>query len=107
MLAPLLKKSVPLMVAALFFIAMFVLAQAEPGPIMMIVTLVGWHVAGWLRLLVTTLTKFGPSSLLVGVVLHLCRCFKDRSWRTTLQAGLVPMTVGLVVVSAALITRSG
>lgn len=106
MLVPLLKKPVLLMVAALFFIAMFALAQAGPGPIMMIVTLVGWHVAGWPGVLVTTLAKFGPSSLLTGVVLHLWRRFKDRPWRATIQAGLVPMTVGLVAASAALITEA-
>lgn len=88
------------------FSAMFALAQAAPGPNMMVVTLVGWHVAGWPGVLVTSLAKFGPSSLLTGVVLHLWQRFKDRPWRATVQAGLVPMTVGLVAASAALITEA-
>ncbi|AIY41823.1 Chromate transport protein ChrA [Collimonas arenae] len=88
------------------FSAMFALAQAAPGPNMMIVTLVGWHVAGWPGVLVTTLAKFGPSSLLTGVVLHLWQRFKDKPWRATVQAGLVPMTVGLVAASASLITEA-
>jgi chromate transporter len=85
------------------FSAMFALAQAAPGPNMMVVTLVGWHVAGWPGVVVSTLAKFGPSSLLTGAVLHLWRRFKDKPWRATIQA---PMTVGLVAASAALITEA-
>ncbi|WP_163574374.1 chromate transporter, partial [Klebsiella pneumoniae] len=36
------------------FSTMFAVAQAAPGPNMMIVTLVGWHVAGWQGVLVTS-----------------------------------------------------
>lgn len=85
------------------FSALFALAQAAPGPNMMVVPLVGWHVAGWSGLLVSSLAKFGPSSLLTGVVLGLWRRFRDRPWRRVVQSGLVPMTVGLVAASAALI----
>jgi chromate transporter len=72
------------------FSAMFALAQAAPGPNMMVVTLVGWHVAGWPGVLMTTLAKFGPSSILTGVVLHLWQRFKDKPWRGTVQAALLP-----------------
>ncbi|PUA16976.1 chromate transporter [Glaciimonas sp. PCH181] len=88
------------------FSAMFALAQAAPGPNMMVVTLVGWHVAGWPGVLVTSLAKFGPSSILTGITLHFWRRFKDAPWRKTIQAGLVPVTVGLVAASAALITEA-
>ncbi|WP_338662950.1 chromate transporter [Pararoseomonas sp. SCSIO 73927] len=88
------------------FSALFALAQAAPGPNMMVVPLVGWHVAGWPGLLVSSIAKFGPSSILTGVVLGLWRRFKDRPWRKVVQAGLVPMTVGLVVASAWLITEA-
>ena len=46
------------------FSALFALGQAAPGPNLMVVTLVGWHVAGWSGMLVTTLAKFGPSSII-------------------------------------------
>lgn len=88
------------------FSAMYALAQAAPGPNMMVVTLIGWRVAGWSGVLVTTLAKFGPSSILTGVVLHFWKRFKDRPWRRIAQQGLVPMTVGLVAASALLITQS-
>jgi chromate transporter len=86
------------------FSAMFALAQAAPGPNLMVVTLIGWRVAGWPGVLVVSLSKFGPSSLLTGLALHAWRRFKDAPWRRIVQAGLVPMTIGLVASSAALIT---
>jgi chromate transporter len=86
------------------FSAMFALAQAAPGPNMMVVTLIGWRVAGWPGVLVASLAKFGPSSLVTGLVLQVWQRFKHRPWRRVVQAGLVPMTVGLVAASAALIT---
>jgi chromate transporter len=88
------------------FSAMFALAQAAPGPNMMVVTLVGWRVAGWYGVLVTSLAKFGPSSLLTGIALHGWQRFKHKPWRPIVQAGLVPMTVGLVSASAMLISKA-
>lgn len=88
------------------FSALFALAQAAPGPNMMVVPLVGWHVAGFAGLMVSSLAKFGPSSLVTGVALQLWERFKDRPWRRTVQAGLVPVTAGLVAASAIVITHA-
>ncbi|WP_322102639.1 chromate transporter [Paraburkholderia sp. J41] len=88
------------------FSALFALAQAAPGPNMMIVTLVGWHVAGWPGMFVTSLAKFGPSSLVTVAALHAWDRFKDRPWRRVAQKGLVPVTAGLVAASAVLIARA-
>ncbi len=86
------------------FGALYALAQAAPGPNMMVVTLVGWRVAGWWGVAVASAATFGPSSLLTGVVVGLWHRFRDRPWRRRLQAGLRPVTVGLVAASAAVIT---
>ncbi|MGY4476388.1 chromate transporter [Bradyrhizobium sp. USDA 3364] len=88
------------------FGALFALAQAAPGPNMMVVPLIGWHVAGFSGVLVTSLAKFGPSSLVTGFALQLWERFKDRPWRKTVQAGLVPVTAGLVAASAVVITHT-
>jgi chromate transporter len=88
------------------FSALFALAQAAPGPNLMIVPLVGWHVAGWGGLLVTSIAKFGPSSLVTMAVLHAWDRFKDRPWRRIAQRGLVPVTAGLVAASAMLIAKA-
>lgn len=88
------------------FSALFALGQAAPGPNLMVVTLVGWHVAGWQGVLVTTLAKFGPSSVVTVVALGLWERFKDQPWRGVVQAGIFPMTVGLMAASAALISHA-
>jgi chromate transporter len=88
------------------FTALFALAQAAPGPNMMVVPLVGWHVAGLAGVLVTSVAKFGPSSLVTGIALNLWERFKDRPWRRRVQAGLVPVTAGLVTASAIVITHA-
>jgi chromate transporter len=85
------------------FSALFALAQAAPGPNMMVVTLVGWHVAGWAGMLVTSLAKFGPSSIVTVLALHAWERFKDRPWRSIVQKALVPVTAGIVTASAVLI----
>ncbi|MGV1896114.1 chromate transporter [Agrobacterium vitis] len=88
------------------FSALFALAQAAPGPNMMVVPLVGWHVAGFAGVVVTSIAKFGPSSLITAGAVTLWERFKDRPWRRIVQAGLAPMTAGLVTSSAAVITKA-
>jgi len=88
------------------FSALFALAQAAPGPNMMIVPLVGWQVAGWAGLLVSSLAKFCPSSIITLIALGGWKRYKDRPWRQIVQRGLVPVTVGLVVSSGLLIAKA-
>jgi chromate transporter len=88
------------------FSALFALAQAAPGPNLMIVPLLGWHVAGWQGLLVSSVAKFLPSAILTTIVMRIWGRFKDAPWRRAVQAGLAPVTVGLVASSAALISKA-
>jgi chromate transporter len=88
------------------FAALYALAQAAPGPNLMVVPLIGWQVAGLSGMLVTTLAIFGPSSVVTVIALRLWRRFKDKPWRSAVQAGLVPISVGLVASSAAIIART-
>ncbi|EOR09790.1 chromate transporter [Acinetobacter sp. ANC 3926] len=85
------------------FSSLFAMAQAAPGPNMMIVSLVGWHVAGPAGLLVTSLAKFGPSSIITIYALKFWERFKDNPLRARFEKALKPITVGLVLVSAWLI----
>ena len=64
---------------------------AAPGPNMMIVSLVGWHVAGWAA--VASLAKFGPSSIVTVLALHAWERFRDRL-RRYVQQGMMPVTAG-------------
>lgn len=88
------------------FAALYALAQAAPGPNMMVVSLVGWRVAGVWGALVTTGSVALPSSILTLFVAGVWYRFKDAPWRKALQAGLLPVTAGLIMASAALLIRS-
>lgn len=88
------------------FSALFAMAQAAPGPNMMVVPLIGWHVAGWAGLLVSSVAKFGPSSVVTLLVMNAWKRFKDKPWRRIVQTGLVPVTVGLVAASGLLIAEA-
>lgn len=88
------------------FAALYALAQAAPGPNMMVVSLIGWRVAGIAGALVTTGAVALPSSALTLVVAGLWYRFKDANWRKALQAGLQPVTAGLIAASAALLTAT-
>jgi len=88
------------------FTALFALAQAAPGPNMMIVPLIGLHVAGWAGLVVSAIGMFGPAAIVTAITLRLWRRFKDRPWRQKIQAGIVPVSIGLVAAGALLIVQA-
>ena len=88
------------------FTALFGLAQAAPGPNMMVVTLLGWRVGGFWGALAATAAMFGPSSVVTGVALRVWERFRHAPWRRAVQAGLVPVTAGLVAAGAALIAST-
>ena len=82
---------------------LFALAQAAPGPNVLVVTLVGWRGAGLAGALAATAGMLLPSAVLTWVVMGAWHRFRDRPWRATVQMGLVPVTVGLVTAAAALL----
>ena len=88
------------------FAALFALAQAAPGPNMLVATLVGLHVAGVAGALVATLGLVTPSTILLLLALAAWERFRDAPWRRAVQAGLVPATIGLFVAAALLIARA-
>jgi chromate transporter len=88
------------------FADMFAIAQAAPGPNVMLVTLVGYHVAGVAGALVTTFAMCGPTAMLALYLGRTWDRFKDAPWRMAVQAGLVPISVGLLAASAIVITRA-
>lgn len=88
------------------FAALYTLAQAAPGPNMMVVSLVGWRVAGFWGAIVTTGAVAAPSSILTLLVSGVWFRFRDANWRKALQAGLQPVSAGLIMASAALLIES-
>jgi chromate transporter len=84
----------------------FALAQLTPGPNIIIVTLIGYHVAGVLGGLVTTLAMCGPTCLFAYYVGRASDRFRGAAWHNALSRGLVPVTLGLLASSAAVIATT-
>ncbi|MEB3767548.1 chromate transporter [Acinetobacter sp. MD2] len=87
------------------FSAMFALSQAAPGPNMMISPLIGWHVAGLAGLVVTSIAKFAPSSIVTLCVLQYWNRFQAHPLRMLFERALKPITVGMILVSAYFIAQ--
>lgn len=85
------------------FAALFAIAQAAPGPNVLIVSLVGWKVAGVPGALAATGAMCGPSSVLAFYVGRLSQRFRESPWRHIVQNGLAPITIGIVLASGYLL----
>jgi len=88
------------------FAELFALAQASPGPNILVVSLIGWQVAGLAGAIAATAAICGPSCVPTFVVSRIWLRFRDAPWRAAIQNGLVPVTVGLMLASGYLITLS-
>lgn len=87
------------------FAALFAIASAAPGPNVLIVTLIGWQVAGVPGALVSTTAMMGPTSLLTFWTFKVWDRFKSAAWRRPVQNGLSSVTIGLVAASGYLLAR--
>jgi chromate transporter len=88
------------------FAELFALAQAAPGPNILVVSLIGWKVAGLAGAVVATAAICGPSCVLTFAVSRIWQRFHGASWRAAVENGLVPVTVGLMLAGGYLITLS-
>ncbi|MBV9557219.1 MAG: chromate transporter [Pseudolabrys sp.] len=88
------------------FADMYAISQLSPGPNVIIVTLIGYHVAGLAGALVATAAMTGPTCLFAFWISRVWERFKDAHWRNAIQAGLVPLSIGLMAASAYVITRA-
>ncbi|HKW37520.1 MAG TPA: chromate transporter [Burkholderiales bacterium] len=86
------------------FAQLFALAQASPGPNILVVSLIGWKVAGLGGAVVATGAACAPSSILTYAVSRIWQRFRGAHWRRTVEDGLIPVTVGLMLAGGYLIT---
>ena len=82
------------------FADMFAISQLSPGPNVLIVTLIGYSVAGISGGLAATLAMCGPTALLAYYVSGLLRRSSGSRWPAIIQAALVPLSIGLMGASA-------
>jgi len=79
------------------FIQLFAIAQAAPGPNVLIVSLIGWKAAGLLGAIVALLAVCGPAAVVSWWVAGLWERFKDSPWRIAIQKAIAPLVVGLTL----------
>ena len=88
------------------FADLFAIAQAAPGPNIIVVTLIGYQTAGIAGALVATAAMCAPSCVITYFVSRTFDRFKDAKWRIVVQAGLVPVSVGLFAAGFFIVARA-
>jgi len=85
------------------FTHLYAIAQAAPGPNVLVVTLIGWEIAGFAGALATTLAMCLPMSVLIYLLIDRWESFSGKRWQKAISLGVAPLAVGLVFSGATLI----
>ncbi|MDR2188887.1 MAG: chromate transporter [Azonexus sp.] len=88
------------------FTHLYAIAQAAPGPNVLVVSLIGWQVAGLAGALATTLAMCLPMSVLIYVLIDRWESFSGRRWQRAISIGVAPLAVGLIFSGATLIAQA-
>jgi chromate transporter len=88
------------------FVNLFALAQAAPGPNVVIVALVGWHVAGGLGALVAMLGVATPNFIVTYLASQGWSRLSSLGWIKLVERGVAPVTIGLVGATGLLVGKT-
>ncbi len=88
------------------FTDVYAIAQLSPGPNVLIVTLIGYSVAGLAGALVATLAMCLPTAVLALTVSRFLRRSSHARWPAIVQAALVPLSIGLMGASGFILART-
>ena len=76
---------------------LYSVGQMAPGPNMMMIVSIGEWAAGILGAIVAVIAFFGPTSLLTLMVGRLWNRLVSWPWRNSIQNGLAPVSIGLLL----------
>jgi chromate transporter len=88
------------------FADVFAISQLSPGPNVLIVTLIGYAVAGVGGAMVATLAMCVPTAVLAYCVSGFLRRSSHARWPAIIQASLVPLSIGLMAASSVILARA-
>jgi chromate transporter len=88
------------------FTDVYAIAQLSPGPNVLIVTLIGYSVAGLAGALVATLAMCVPTAVLALTVSRFLNRSSHARWPGIVQAALVPLSIGLMGASGFILART-
>ncbi|MGA3317294.1 MAG: chromate transporter [Candidatus Korobacteraceae bacterium] len=78
-------------------IHLYSVGQMAPGPNMMMIVSIGQWAGGALGAIVVLIAFFGPTALLAFAVAKGWRKLEKWPWRTSIQQGLAPVSIGLLL----------
>jgi len=78
-------------------IHLYSVGQLAPGPNMMMIVSIGEWAGGFLGAVLTLLAFFGPTAVLAFVVARLWKRLEKWPWRRSIQQGLAPVSIGLLL----------
>jgi chromate transporter len=84
----------------------FAISQLSPGPNVLIVTLIGYSVAGVAGALAATLAMCVPTATLAYVVSRSLARSNRSHWPATIQVALVPLSIGLMAASGLIVAQA-
>ncbi|MCS0494895.1 chromate transporter [Ancylobacter sp. MQZ15Z-1] len=82
------------------------LGQVVPGPNMLMVLVIGYHVTGYLGALLAFIGFFVPAGAISWGASRVWDHFEGSPWRGALQRGLAPLVVGLMAAGTVSIART-
>ena len=82
------------------FATTFAISQIAPGPNILIMSLIGWRIAGFAGLAVATLATIGPTSLTALIAHRAETRLLHARWYAIARRSLPPIIVGLIIASA-------
>ena len=78
-------------------IHLYSVGQMAPGPNMMMIVAIGDWAGGLLGAIAVLIAFFAPTALLAFVVARLWKRLEKWPWRTSIQQGLAPVSIGLLL----------
>jgi len=88
------------------FLADYAISRMAPGPGSLIVTLIGWQVAGFAGAVITTVSIFVPSSILVFLLARVWARNRGAPWQKAVELGLAPIASGLILAASLTLIRA-
>ncbi|MDE2364933.1 MAG: chromate transporter [Hyphomicrobiales bacterium] len=88
------------------FVNLFAVGQVAPGPNIMVLSLVGWRMAGLNGMIVATVAALGPTCLLSWMMGRFTERHGRAPWLDSVKRGLAPVAIGLILASGLVMARA-
>jgi chromate transporter len=88
------------------FASLFALGQAAPGPNVLVLAMFGYRITGMPGAIIAPLAFCLPSAILCYFIARADKQGGDAPWKKTVKAGLIPLTVGVIIAAAGILLQT-